>query len=290
MHSIESWSHDPLTSFSFETVRLNNQGKIIERKTLESQQWLEDLGGGVSLEMVLISAGQFLMGSPEDEAERTKAEGPQHPVKVPAFFLSKYPVTQAQWKRVALLSKVDLDLNPDPAHFKGEQRPIEQVSWLEAVEFCHRLSRVTNRPYRLPSEAEWEYACRAGTTTSFSCGPTLSPEVVNYDGNSSYEASPTRQYRQETSDVGMFPGNAFGLFDMHGNVWEWCQDTWHNRYDNAPNDGSGWTDGESAQSLRLLRGGSWLNYPASCRSAYRLKNTPTFRSNCIGFRVAFMLP
>lgn len=281
---------DPqISAFPFETVQLNSQGEIVERKTLEQQQWVEDLGEGISLEMVPIPAGEFLMGSPESEAERARDEGPQHKVKIPAFSLGKYPVTQAQWQQVVALPKVDLDLNPEPSYFKGAKRPVENISWLEAVEFCNRLSRVTNRQYRLPSEAEWESACRAGTTTPFYFGPTLSPKVANYNSYYTYGQGAKGIYRQETSDIGAFPGNAFGLFDMHGNVWEWCQDQWHDSYKNAPTDGSAWVDEDSQQSPRLLRGGSWILGPWFCRSAPRLKYAPDYHCSNIGFRVAVAL-
>jgi formylglycine-generating enzyme required for sulfatase activity len=157
-------------------------------------------------------------------------------------------------------------------------RPVEQVSWHDAVEFCQRLSRYTNRQYRLPSEAEWEYACRAGTTTPFHFGLAISRDFVNCKRNVgmaliSLPAS-LAGLGGETTEVGSFNvANAFGLYDMHGNVWEWCQDVWHGNYEGAPTDGSAWIEGGD-QERRVLRGGSWLNVPGGCRSAYRFRVAP----------------
>jgi formylglycine-generating enzyme required for sulfatase activity len=192
------------------------------------------------------------------------------------------------------LPKAKIDLNPDPSDFKGEKRPVEQVSWNEAVEFCARLSRKTKRMYRLPSEAEWEYACRAGTTTPFHFGETITTDLANYCGEDrtineilykgSYGNGPKGTYRKETTEVGTFPANAFGLYDMHGNVWEWCADYWHENYNGAPTDGSAWlTEDENAN--RLLRGGSWYNAPRSCRSAHRNWYRSDVRDSNFGFRV-----
>ena len=218
--------------------------------------------------MVQIPAGSFEMGSPASEAERGSDEGPQHRVELESFFLGQTPVTQAQWKEVASWPRVELKLNPDPAVFKGANRPVEQVSWEEAIEFCRRLSQRTKMNYTLPSEAQWEYACRGGTTTPFAFGDTLTSDLANYDGNFIYEAGPKGQYRKRTTEVGHFPANAWGLQDMHGNVWEWCLDHWHDDYRRAPSDGSAWVD-EGDSDRRLLRGGSWYNSPGSCRSAFR---------------------
>jgi formylglycine-generating enzyme required for sulfatase activity len=226
--------------------------------------------------MVKIPGGRFLMGSPDTEAGTRDKEGPQHYVDVPEFFMGKYVVTQGQWKAIASLTdlKVELDLKPDPSNFqelyKGIdrwQRPVEMVSWYEAVEFCKRLSKLTRRKYRLPSEAEWEYACRAGTTTPFYFGKTITTELVNYCGNVTYGNAPKGEYRNQTTPVGQFPANAFGLYDMHGNVREWCVDEWHENYAGAPTDGSVWLNGDKDKSP--LRGGSWDYYPNDCRSAFR---------------------
>ncbi|MFM6071877.1 MAG: formylglycine-generating enzyme family protein, partial [Dolichospermum sp.] len=166
---------------------------------------------------------------------------PQHEVTIKPFSMGKYPITQAQWQAVAALPQVNQELKPNPSRFKGAKRPVERVSWHDAVEFCARLSNHSQRPYRLPSEAEWEYACRAGTITPFHFGETITTELANYNGNNTYGDGPKGVYRGETTEVGSFKiANEFGLYDMHGNVWEWCQDDWHNNYEGAPTDGSAW--------------------------------------------------
>jgi formylglycine-generating enzyme required for sulfatase activity len=247
----------------------------------------EELAEGIAITMIHIPAGEFLMGSPESEKERFVSEGPQHRVKLPSFFLGQTPVTQAQWKVVAGWPKVERDLEPDPSHFKGATRPVEQVSWEEAMEFCRRLSQRsqrTKRDYSLPSEAQWEYACRSGTATPFAFGETLTPDLANYDGNVTYGTGPKGNNREQTISVGSFPANAWGLQDMHGNVWEWCLDTWHDSYNGAPIDGSPWGS-PGDQGERLLRGGSWLGLPRGCRSANRTLIQPDDALNSIGFRV-----
>ncbi|MEM6840140.1 MAG: formylglycine-generating enzyme family protein [Cyanobacteria bacterium P01_C01_bin.120] len=225
------------------------------------------------------------MGSPEDEEGRLNNEGPQHEVTVSPFFMGRYPVTQAQWRQVAAMPRVNRRLNANPSRFKGnDQQPMEQVSWEEAVEFCQRLSAHANRTYRLPTEAEWEYACRAGTTTPFHVGETLTAELANFFASEIYRDAPKGEYRGKTTSVGMFPANRFGLCDMHGNVWEWCQDGWHANYDGAPTDGKAWVDEEYTGS-RIRRGGAWYGLPRHCRSAVRNHGYPGNRPDALGFRV-----
>ncbi len=263
-----------LQTFTFETVTVNRKGEIINRETHSAQYFTEDLGNGIFLDMINIPSGKFLMGSLQDEKDSYKDERPQNEVSVPSFFMGKYPVTQAQWRVIASRTdlKVEKDLDLNPAYFKdrpdSDRRPVEQVSWYDAIEFCARLSKLTGREYRLPSEAEWEYACRAGTTTPFYFGETITGELANYRASETYAGEAKGEYREETTSVGQFLPNAFGLYDMHGNVWEWCADTWHDNYDGAPRDGSVWTEnGDDNRSPP--RGGSWCIYPDSCRSAYR---------------------
>lgn len=264
----------------------------------EAEYFVEDLGTGVELDMVLIPGGSFLMGSPEDELGRSDNESPQHLVNIQPFFMGKYPITQAQWQAVAVLPQVDRQLDPDPSYFKGSERPVEKISWYDAVEFCDRLSHQTKRKYRLPSEAEWEYACRAGTTTPFHFGETITTDLANYNGTNdkigSYGQGPKGIYRQETTPVGTFKAaNAFGLLDMHGNVWEWCADHWHNNYEGAPDDGSAWVEEEQNNNNsdfdfdfdKVRRGSSWYSYPDYCRSACRVGNVPGYKSSNGGFRV-----
>ncbi|BAZ03276.1 hypothetical protein NIES37_72890 (plasmid) [Tolypothrix tenuis PCC 7101] len=292
-----------LQSFEFEVATIEpKQSGFIRRKTelavnrrrVQSQYFIENLGKGIELEMVLIPAGSFTMGSPKDELERSNSESPQHLVNIQQFCMGKYPVTQAQWQAVAALPRVNRKLDPNPSKFKGANRPVERVSWYDAVEFCDRLSSDTKRQYRLPSEAEWEYACKAGTTTPFHFGETITSDLANYDANYIYGAGMTGTSRNQTTDVGSFGvANAFGLYDMHGNVWEWCLDDWHDNYEGAPKDGRAWFDNDNynlyqKQGNAVLRGGSWLYYPRLCRSASRNLNARAGRvdlSNNFGFRV-----
>jgi formylglycine-generating enzyme required for sulfatase activity len=201
--------------------------------------------------------------------------------------MGKYPITQAQWRAVASLPKIEHDLTLNPSHFTGDNHPVERVSWEDAVEFCKRLSKLTGKDYTLPSEARWEYACRAGTTTPFHCGETITPDLANYQGTERYGNGPKGSYRQTTTPVSQFSPNAFGLYDMHGNVWEWCEDNWRGNYQgNPPTDGSAWK--ESGSNSNVLRGGSWYFYPAYCRSANRLNSTRSNRNSNLGFRVMWV--
>ncbi|MEM9212920.1 MAG: formylglycine-generating enzyme family protein [Cyanobacteria bacterium P01_F01_bin.150] len=266
----------------------------IDREPIEVISVQQPLNNDVSLVLVQIPEGDFMMGSPEDELERSDAEGPQHPVHIQEFWMGQYPVTQAEWRIVASYRKVNHDLAAAPSEFKGDRLPVENVSWDDAVEFCQRLSQNTGLNYRLPTEAEWEYACRAKTTTPFHFGKTITTEYANYRGtddeygnSGSYGGGPKGGYREETTSVGSFEvTNHFGLADMHGNVWEWCQDHWHDNYKDAPSDGSAWL-GNTPQSInmRVIRGGSWLDRPWYCRSAYRGRNPPGLRHLNLGFRV-----
>ena len=269
-------------------VRVGNEWQEKTERITVSGYELE-LAEGIAISMVQIPAGSFQMGSPATEAERASDEGPQHRVQLQSFFLGQTPVTQAQWKEVASWPQVDLKLNPDPARFKGTNRPVEQVSWEEAMEFCCRLSQRTKLAYTLPSESQWEYACRAGTTSPFAFGDTLMPDLVNYDGNYAYGSGPKGQYRRKTTEVGSFPANAWGLQDMHGNVWEWCLDHWHDDYLGAPSDGSAWVNG-GYQTMRLLRGGSWGSGPGDCRSADRGWGRQDGRGSYVGSRLCRFPP
>jgi formylglycine-generating enzyme required for sulfatase activity len=300
-----------LSVFNFEIVRVNAKGEQIKKESKQSQYFGEDLGNDITLEMVAIPGRTFTMGSPAGEGDND--EKPQHQVTVPPFFMGKYPITQAQWQAIASRTdlKVKQDLEPKPAYFKdrpdSDRRPVEWVSWYDAIEFCARLSKLTGREYRLPSEAEWEYACRAGTTTPFYFGETITGELANYDASDIYAGEPKGKYRKETTPVGQFPSNDFGLYDMHGNVWEWCLDPWHESYqDKTRTDSEVWDEEQSEEQYlldvnnviqllsdkrtRVLRGGSWNNYPRNCRSAYRLWNYPVNRDFNLGFRVVCRFP
>jgi formylglycine-generating enzyme required for sulfatase activity len=248
----------------------------------------------VVLDMVQIPGGSFLMASPNNEPLRSNTESPQHEVTVSPYFIGQFPITQLQWSAVAALPKVLQDLESDPSSFKGNSRPVEQVSWHDATEFCQRLAQYTGRPYRLPTEAEWEYACRAGTTTLFHFGNTITSEVANYNWDEIYNRGESKKVKdfEGTTPVGQFGvANPFGLFDMHGNVWEWCQDHWYDSYQNAPNDGSAWIDPEAKEDAsRVLRGGSWIDIPRHCRSATRNWDVAGFRYYYYGFRVVCSAP
>ena len=287
--------------FNFEVVFVNARGKEIKREFKQAEYFTEDLGNGINLDMVAIPGGKFLMGTEDKEVERLckkydwewfKNEKPQHQVTVQPFYMAKYPITQAQWRQIA--SRTDLEvergLDVNPARFKdredSDRRPVEQVSWDDAIEFCKRLSQLTGQEYRLPSEAEWEYACRAGTTTPFYFGETITGELANYNANYTYADEPKEQYRQQTTRVGQFPPNGFGLYDMHGNVFEWCADYWHENYEGAPNDGSPWLKNSN---FPMLRGGSWVSLHHECRSAYRA-SFPDDRPVLIGLRIACAAP
>ena len=262
-----------LKTFSFEVVTTDARGNITNRRKESAKYFTEDLGNGVTLDMVEIPGGTFIMGSPESEAKRVSNESPQHQVTVPSFYMGKYELTQVQYQAI---------IGRNPSNFKGDNRPVERVSWNNAVAFCEKLSQKTGKNYRLPSEAEWEYACRAGTTTPFCFGESITPDLVNYNGNYTYASAQKGKYRQQTTDVGTFPPNSFGLYDMHGNVWEWCQDGYQDNYINAPTDGSALT---SSSGYKLLRGGSWDDDPNNCRSAFRNDYNLDFYNHNIGFRV-----
>ena len=258
--------------------------ELVQRsRPAKAEYFREALSSNVFLDMVSIPGGSFQMESDEYDSEK-----PIHSVTIAPFYMGKFAITQEHWSAIATLPKINHDLNPDPANFKGANRPVEQISWFEAVEFCDRLTQKTGKLYRLSSESEWEYACRAGTTSPFHFGETISTDLANYDGNHTYGSGKKGQYREKTTDVGSFSPNVFGLYDMHGNVWEWCSDRWHDGYQGAPINGSIWEAGDS--EYRLLRGGSWFIIPIVCRSADRGRSTPGSRGSDIGFRVVCLLP
>jgi formylglycine-generating enzyme required for sulfatase activity len=258
-----------LHSFGFETAKVEivkafwgGNKTVLKKSPGIASRYIQNLGGGVKLQMVNIPAGTFLMGAPELEEGSSDYQRPQHRVHVPAFYIGKCPVTQAQYEAV---------MGARPSYFQGGDRPVETVSWHDAIEFCQKLSQLTDRHYRLPSEAEWEYACRAGTTTAFYYGETLDNAVANYRS-------------EETNVVGIYPANAYGLYDMHGNILEWCADRYHGNYIDAPTDGSVWA--HQGNSAYVLRGGSWYSKPSYCRSSARMYYQPDYRCAYFGFRVA----
>jgi len=289
-------------------VVLEGRGRAsgVRQRLTRPSEGVAPTPSSLDLELVEILAGRFLMGSPPSEEGRSADEGPQHEVTLERFFLGRTPITQAQWREVAVWVEgpserwgLDLSRRLNPSRFRGDNRPVECVTWFEAMEICSRLSQRSGTAYTLPSEAQWEYACRAGTTTPFHCGETLSDKLANYDATVTYGRGRKGQSRRETTEVGRFPANAWGLHDMHGNVWEWCADHWHGSYNlgqrKAPGDGNPWLDAAEPGSeeekgkrdgvFRVLRGGSWFNAPVHCRSAYRGLNHPALAHIIIGFRV-----
>lgn len=261
-----------ISNWTFETPTVDSGGAVIERRPHTVLLAVVDLGRGLPLELAAVPAGSFLMGSHSGVEE----ERPQHRVTLASFWMSRHLITQAQWQAI-------MGGQP-PCRFLGADRPVENVAWTEAVRFCERLSRKTGQPFRLPSEARWEYACRAGATTPFAFGATLTTDLANYCGEHVYAAELAGVYRHTTTTVGSFPPNAFGLDDMHGNLWEWTADTWHATYSGAPGDGSAWTSGGEAR-CRVARGGSWHDVPEACRSAARARFEAAQGDDLLGFRI-----
>ncbi|MGB2925431.1 MAG: formylglycine-generating enzyme family protein [Limnothrix sp.] len=293
-------------TFEFETAKY--VGKKLQRETKTTEGLIEVLKegaegeqAGIGLEMVRIPAGTFVMGAPESDANSRDAERPQHLVRVPEFYLGRFLVTQEQWQEVASWGQVKIELKPQPSKFSGENFPVEKVSWDDAKEFCARLSQKTGKNYRLPSEAEWEYACRAirdfSPSDSSEAGSPKEEQSLIEEWNDEYsqpysygQLTPeVAHYGQDfssgsTVSVGSLPANGFGLYDMHGNLWEWCEDDWHSNYEEASDDGSAWIENNSTNKVN--RGGAWSNDPRNCRSAYRYRYSRDDWDYFIGFRVA----
>jgi formylglycine-generating enzyme required for sulfatase activity len=312
-----------------------------ERQAIGIVQWLTE---EVKLELMTIPAGSFVMGAPKTEKDSRENERPQQLITLKSFHLGRFPVTQAQWRVVAGWEKVDRDIeNAEPSRFNQDyvelsddrwQRPVERISWYDAMEFCARLSRETGFIYRLAREAEWEYACRGiereqllkiarkppkvgersrtvqkwltGQSTlsarekkeviglwnqhcyqPFHFGPTLTDKVANYHATDTYNNGPKGKYREKTTPVGYLGlANAFGLYDLHGNVWEWCLDDYHDSLEGILSDGQPrQPTKQNSIFSKVLRGGSWYSSPWDCRSAYRVDYDPDDRVNFIGFRV-----
>ncbi|MBV6626845.1 MAG: SUMF1/EgtB/PvdO family nonheme iron enzyme [Rivularia sp. (in: Bacteria)] len=272
-----------LQNFDFDVVRIDETGNLTKRWRSQAAFFTQNISGELSLEMVKIPGGSFIMGSSINEGDTV--ERPQHIVTLKSFFISKYPITQAQWKAVACLPQVNREINPNPSKFKGAILPVENVSWYEAQEFCARLREKTRREYRLPSEAEWEYACRAGTSTAFNFGKSINPELINCNIDKYHPIEAIRKHYKQPKPVGSFGvANDFGLYDMHGQVWEWCADPWHKNYHGAPTDGTVWHYGGDLHR-RVIRGGSWSFTPESCRSASRSWNETEGGLRICGLRV-----
>ncbi|NBO65073.1 MAG: tandem-95 repeat protein, partial [Acidobacteria bacterium] len=274
-----------LTELNFTTASVSENGVVTRYAGRPTQQYEEDLGRGIKLEMVLIPGGRFQMGSPTTEPRRQGIEGPTRQVTVGAFAMGKYEVTQAQWRAV---------MGTNPSFFTGENLPVEQVTWEEAREFCRRLNTLLGlssaNGYRLPSEAEWEYSARTVTDTPFSFGLTISAEIANYFGTLPYGNAPAGILRNRTVNVGSLNvANSWGLNEMNGNVAEWCEDDYHSSYVGAPEDGRPWVDPVRG-SNRITRGGGWSDEAVLCRSASRGRSAPGNRFYALGFRLARTVP
>ena len=266
-----------LKVFTFLVVAVNARGEEIKRYHQQAQFLNFELENKVTIDFVSIPEGEFVMGSPVEEKGHEPNESPQRQIQVSSLFMSKYPVTQAQWQAV---------MKRNPASRKGANLPVESVSWHDCIQFCQKLSSIIGQECRLPSEAEWEYACRAGTKTPFHFGETLTTDLANYNGNYIYSSGSQGIYRGRMTEIGSFPANCFGLYDLHGQVWEWCADTWYENYQLKPRDGRAWID-EAYSKSRLVRGGSWVNAPNQARSAYRRTLLPRTKVNNIGCRIVF---
>lgn len=263
--------------YNFSTVQTNYLGA--ETKTENTAEYFsEDLDGGIDLRMTKIVGGKFKMGS-----NAAAEEKPIHEVELQDFLISTTEITQEQWQIVADSPKIKIALPKNPSYFKGAKLPVESITWEEAVEFCERLSRLTKREYRLPTESEWEYAARGGTTSDFAFGERIGANNINFNASIDSPKVVSGMFRRETIEVGSLGiANSFGLFDMHGNVAEWCADVWQNNYLNAPKDGSAVMFDSNRY---VIRGGSWASIAPNLRTSYRTSELKQQSSDKIGFRV-----
>ena len=271
--------------------RLAELGRPWEERLVDRRERLVSFrdalqGGGQGPEMVVLPPGEFLMGSPEDEPQRYPDEGPQHPVTIGSFALSKSEVTFDDYDRFARATGREL---PWDGGLGRGLRPVINVSWEDATAYAQWLSERSGHAYRLPSEAEWEYAARAGTTTPFSTGDCITTDQANYDGTEDYNdcSAKTGDYRRQTLPAGSLPANPWGLHELHGNVFEWVQDCWHENYRDAPRDGTPWLEPDGGDCIRrVIRGGAWNIYPRGLRSASRNRGSARAAWDFLGFRVA----
>jgi formylglycine-generating enzyme required for sulfatase activity len=273
----------PLTGATNLDAKIISSPKVIGGGARTGENLTLDLGGepalsgveGVKLELAWIPPGEFMMGSPASEAQRDAGETQHQVTLTKGFWMGKYEVTQRQYRQI---------MEENPSNFQGDDLPVESVDWKKAREFCQKAGRKAGVEMRLPTEAEWEYACRAGTRTVFHYGDSLDASLANFNGKYPYGDGKKGENRQKTTPVGSFKPNAWGLFDMHGNVWEWCKD-WYGSYASGPE-----TDpsGPAAGSGRVLRGGSWINFANNCRSARREEGEPCARGGVEGFRVVVL--
>ncbi len=263
-----------LTTCTFETVSVDSNGEIIVRQSGSASGLIKRLAVDICLDLVLIPGGTFMMGDDRHHQD----EQPIHQVTLSPFYMGKYPITQAQYRSI-MGDHLESGL--------GADYPAEKINWDDAISFCTKLSQQTGKQYSLPSEAQWEYACRAQTTSNFHFGDTITPDLVNYNGEYPYNGAPIGQNRAQATPVGTFPANQFGLYDMHGNVWEWCLDQYKPNYLTAPIDGGAVVDdlSSAASAKRVMRGGAWDYVAKGCRSAVRCSLDSNLRMNGCGFRV-----
>ncbi|MEM8502734.1 MAG: SUMF1/EgtB/PvdO family nonheme iron enzyme [Cyanobacteria bacterium P01_D01_bin.1] len=273
--------------FTFQTIQVNERGDSIKKIRRKATYFTESLGKNVSLDMVRIPAGRFLMGPTVEESENEQ-HAEQREVAIKEFWFGKYTITQDQWWAVMEREPLSPRSTSSVKRVQKPLQPIENIFWTDAVEFCQRLSQKTGRTYQLPSGAQWEYACRAGTTTPFYFGETLTPEIANYNGNYAYGEGPKGRYRETSTEVGCFAPNAYGLYDMHGNMWEWCLDGWHGLQNDPLNTQN--ASSRFASQKKSLRGGSWFYLPTNCRSAYSLTYPFHNRTDDISFRIVCLHP
>ena len=246
-------------------------------KAQEKKDPPKDFTNSIGMKFVWIPPGNFMMGSPKEEKERGDNETQHKVTLTKGFYMGVYPVTQEQWQEI---------MGKNPSFFQGEKNlPVETVSWEDCQEFVKKLREKDKKAYRLPTESEWEYACRAGTTTPFHFGETISTDQANYNGEAVYGNGKKGIYRKKTTPVGSFPANAWGLHDMHGNVWQWCQDC----YGDYPQKDVVDPQGPEKGAFHLLRGGSWSSLPLYCRSACRFWDGPGYRGFNFGCRLCFCL-
>ncbi len=253
---------------------LKEQRRPVGGANLQAPVRTFDLGSGIHLEFVLIPAGTFRMGSPVSEEGHNDDEVEHAVTMSRPLYIGRYPVTQAQYEAV---------VGTNPSYFLGPNQPVEMVSWFDAVSFCELLAERYGKLFRLPTESEWEYSCRAGTTTAFHVGDAITVEQANFDGRLGLGSAQAGCSRRSTTSVDAFGPNPWGLYDMHGNVWEWCAD-WYGAY---PMEGVTDPSGPAAGDIRILRGGSWFHSAADARSAQRDALDPGRRHSLYGFRVVF---
>jgi formylglycine-generating enzyme required for sulfatase activity len=265
-----------LDELDFLSPIVDAHGQVVEQRAGRARRWSEPLAGGHPLELIEVPGGSLRMGTLRGQGYAD--EQPQHFVQVAGFWMGKFPVTEGQWQAV---------MGRHRGRFSAADGPVDTISWDDALKFCERLSQKTGQRYGLPSEAQWEYACRAGSQMAFSFGPVLTSDLANYNGEFAFQNGPRGVYRHKTAPAGEFLPNAFGLLEMHGTLWEWCADAWHDDYSGAPADGSAWQGGPRTE-FRAARGGCWHDIPEVCRSAARLRVKASEGDEFMGLRVVML--